>query len=521
MSEASLFFAIKSVDEEQRLVYGRATQEVLDRQGEVWDYEQSKPLWEEWISETEAASGGKSKGNLRSMHQGNVAAGKVVRVDFNDTEKAIDVCAKVVDDAEWAKVLEGVYTGFSQGGKYVKKWNDPAVKGFGGMPAVRVVIAPKELSLVDRPAVPTANFFEVVKCDGTTETRRFKAQGGEMSEHAAAPAEAGGEAKKGLWEAKGLIGAIQDLKLLHDNIGEAGEIGAELEEQIRELGGLALQYLAEELGEHIGLTVPDGLDIDTVIGAASETDMETDDDGEPLSADKGDYPEYPFRGNQHARGRSAGAHHGASRSAHLASVRAHAKPDASSHRAAANYHKQAAAAHARAGNSKMVAYHKGTAATHAVHASAISGKADTSADAAKAANTGRKAKRLALMDAHKAYMDTYETCSKDGDEDDTGKADLEVDAAKAAPLDVAAIAKEVAEKAVAAYIAASEDAAKAEAPRRPAIRAVSKDEDAGKVEEVFDAAKAAHDATDPVSCFRALRANAGLDSTFHTIHTHH
>ena len=124
------------------------------------------------------------------------------------------------------------------------------------------------------------------------------------------------------------------------------------------------------------------------------------------------------------------------------------------------------------------------------------------------------------MDAHKAYMDTYESCSKEEDED-TAKADAEVDAVKAAPLDVAAIAKEAAEKAVAAYIAASEDAAKAEALRRPAIRAVSKDEDAGKVEEVFDAAKAAHDATDPVSCFRALRANAGLDSTFHTIHTHH
>ena len=424
MSEASLFFAIKSVDEEQRLVYGRATQEVLDRQGEVWDYEQSKPLWEEWISETEAASGGKSKGNLRSMHQGNVAAGKVVRVDFNDTEKAIDVCAKVVDDAEWAKVLEGVYTGFSQGGKYVKKWNDPAVKGFGGMPAVRVVIAPKELSLVDRPAVPTANFFEVVKCDGTTETRRFKAQGGEMSEHADAPAEAGGEAKKGIWQGRRFLSVLEECNWLLTELkdertreGDTSPIPEKLEACLGDLAGLCEEYIGEQLAE---------LKAGGAIAAASEAVIE---------AEEGE-------------------------------------------------------------------------------------KADTGTDAAKAANTGRKAKRQALMDAHKAYMDTYESCSKEEDED-TAKADAEVDAVKAAPLDVAAIAKEAAEKAVAAYIAASEDAAKAEALRRPAIRAVSKDEDAGKVEEVFDAAKAAHDATDPVSCFRALRANAGLDSTFHTIHTHH
>ena len=424
MSEASLFFAIKSVDEEQRLVYGRATQEVLDRQGEVWDYEQSKPLWEEWISETEAASGGKSKGNLRSMHQGNVAAGKVVRVDFNDTEKAIDVCAKVVDDAEWAKVLEGVYTGFSQGGKYVKKWNDPAVKGFGGMPAVRVVIAPKELSLVDRPAVPTANFFEVVKCDGTTETRRFKAQGGEMSERADAPAEAGGEAKKGIWQGRRFLSVLEECNWLLTELkdertreGDTSPIPEKLEACLGDLAGLCEEYIGEQLAE---------LKAGGAIAAASEAVIE---------AEEGE-------------------------------------------------------------------------------------KADTGTDAAKAANTGRKAKRQALMDAHKAYMDTYESCSKEEDED-TAKADAEVDAVKAAPLDVAAIAKEAAEKAVAAYIAASEDAAKAEALRRPAIRAVSKDEDAGKVEEVFDAAKAAHDATDPVSCFRALRANAGLDSTFHTIHTHH
>ena len=43
---------------------------------------------------------------------------------FNDDEKQIEICAKVVDDAEWRKVEEGVYTGFSQGGTYEKRWTD-------------------------------------------------------------------------------------------------------------------------------------------------------------------------------------------------------------------------------------------------------------------------------------------------------------------------------------------------------------------------------------------------------------
>ena len=34
------------IDEEQKLVYGRATQEVLDKANEIMDYESSKPMFE-------------------------------------------------------------------------------------------------------------------------------------------------------------------------------------------------------------------------------------------------------------------------------------------------------------------------------------------------------------------------------------------------------------------------------------------------------------------------------------------
>ena len=102
------------------------------------------------------------------MHS-NVAAGKLVEIAFNDEAKRIEICGKVVDDAEWQKVEEGVYTGFSQGGRYLKRWPDPDEPGL-----TRYTAEPLEVSLVDHPCLPEAT-FAVIKADGSTELRKFKA----------------------------------------------------------------------------------------------------------------------------------------------------------------------------------------------------------------------------------------------------------------------------------------------------------------------------------------------------------
>jgi hypothetical protein len=168
-----VFAQITKVDEEKRLVFGRAVDEAPDRSGEVFDYVTSKPYFEAWSAETKEASDGKSVGNLRAMH-GKVAAGRLVDMQFNDTDRAIDVVAHVVDNNEWEKVLTGTYTGFSIGGSYVKKWDDAASKADDGKaPYKRYTAAPNELSLVDRPCIPTAKFFEVRKRDGTSEQVEF------------------------------------------------------------------------------------------------------------------------------------------------------------------------------------------------------------------------------------------------------------------------------------------------------------------------------------------------------------
>lgn len=173
-----VFAQINKVDVAKREVWGRAAQEFPDHSGEIMDYETSKPLFEEWSSSFQKASEGKSMGNVRSMH-GNVAAGKVISLNFDDVQKSVDIGVKVVDDNEWAKVLEGVHTGFSIGGKYVKKWVDGAL--------TRYTASPSEISLVDRPCIPTATFFDIVKADGVITKMSFKSQPEEIKLEAGDP----------------------------------------------------------------------------------------------------------------------------------------------------------------------------------------------------------------------------------------------------------------------------------------------------------------------------------------------
>lgn len=166
MSTLELFLPLTKVDVDARMVHGVATAESPDRAGEICDYETTKPYFQSWSDDARASSGGKSLGAVRAMH-GRIAAGKLTDISFDDDNRRILVAAKIVDDSEWEKVLEGVYTGFSQGGRYVKRWSDEAT----GM--TRYTAEPTEISLVDVPCLPGAT-FEVVK-EGLVEKRAFAA----------------------------------------------------------------------------------------------------------------------------------------------------------------------------------------------------------------------------------------------------------------------------------------------------------------------------------------------------------
>ena len=166
MTQLQMFIPLTKIDAGKRLVYGVVTAETPDRGNEVCDYASTKPYYQKWSDEFRQASGGKSLGNLRAMH-GKVAAGRVEAIHFNDDDKQIEVCAKIIDDAEWAKVEAGVYTGFSQGGGYVNRWPDEKNPDL-----MRYTASPCEISLVDLPCLPSAT-FAMIKADGAVETMKF------------------------------------------------------------------------------------------------------------------------------------------------------------------------------------------------------------------------------------------------------------------------------------------------------------------------------------------------------------
>jgi len=144
---------ISKIDEEQRIVTGIATAEVLDSQGDIVDYEASKKAFSEW------------KGNIREMH-GDTAVGKAIDVQFDDKNKQVILSSYISESADgenaWTKIKEGILTGYSIGGKVFEVVKDKAIDG-----ANRVVdYALSETSLVDNPACPVAEFLMVKSADG-------------------------------------------------------------------------------------------------------------------------------------------------------------------------------------------------------------------------------------------------------------------------------------------------------------------------------------------------------------------
>jgi hypothetical protein len=174
MEKVSIFAPLQKVDIEKREVWGVLVEERVDKSDEILDYESSKPLFLEWNKTFMEVTNGQSMGNLRSMHKA-IAAGKFISMEYDDENKKVVVGAKVVDDEEWKKVVEGVYTGFSIGGKYLKKWYDSALN------AMKYTAQPCEGSLVDNPCMYGAT-FTIVKADGLEEEGIFKGAEGEMED---------------------------------------------------------------------------------------------------------------------------------------------------------------------------------------------------------------------------------------------------------------------------------------------------------------------------------------------------
>lgn len=149
----SLWAAITKVDREQRIVYGIASTNAIDSQpgmykgtayvGDVIDSAAIEAALPDYLAYA----------NLREMHQPS-AVGTIIKAEMIDGQ--LHIAAKVVDDAAWQKVKEGVYKGFSIGGKALAA----ALDKVGGQTVRRILkMMLHEISLVDRPANPDAKIL--------------------------------------------------------------------------------------------------------------------------------------------------------------------------------------------------------------------------------------------------------------------------------------------------------------------------------------------------------------------------
>lgn len=131
------YWPITKVDREQRMVWGYASTEAEDSQGEIVTRAALATALDDYMRFA----------NIREMHQLS-AVGVATEATIDD--RGLYLGARIVDDDAWRKVVEGVYKGFSIGGRVTER--DPAERrAITGLTLT-------EISVVDRPANPEAVF---------------------------------------------------------------------------------------------------------------------------------------------------------------------------------------------------------------------------------------------------------------------------------------------------------------------------------------------------------------------------
>lgn len=130
MNDFTFFMPIAKLDRDRRTVSGYASTPTKDSDGEIVTLEAVKAALPDYMNWR----------NIREMH-----ALKAVGTaeEANMDSRGLYLTAKIVDDNAWQKCVEGVYKGFSIGGRKLAKTGDKITK-----------LEMTEISVVDRPANP-------------------------------------------------------------------------------------------------------------------------------------------------------------------------------------------------------------------------------------------------------------------------------------------------------------------------------------------------------------------------------
>jgi hypothetical protein len=158
------FSKVDKTDKDVRYLEGWATTGSVDGADEIVD-----------LPATEEALPDYAKyGNIREMHQPK-AVGVAVELRF-EKSKGLWLKAKVVDAEAIKKIDEGVYKGFSIGGRALEKVSR-FIKALGRNISVITKLKLIEISIVDRPCNPDCNFavakLDEVEADSTSKGEGF------------------------------------------------------------------------------------------------------------------------------------------------------------------------------------------------------------------------------------------------------------------------------------------------------------------------------------------------------------
>jgi len=223
-----MFVPFTKKDDEKRMVYGYASTEALDSEGEVMTLEALEEALPEYMKFA----------NIREMHDPTKAAGKAKEASID--EKGLYIGAKIVDDQAWAKVKEGVYNGFSTGGKKLEK---------AGNRITRIRL--KEISLADRPSCPEALFDLWKSADHSQEVPNVP------EPKAPEPRKVFGPLRKTLYDVTEIVKMLEALVWMRDRIkteeaieGHTGsKEPAMLDAAVKFFSDIAQEMLAEETAE--------------------------------------------------------------------------------------------------------------------------------------------------------------------------------------------------------------------------------------------------------------------------------
>ncbi|MBK9711557.1 MAG: HK97 family phage prohead protease [Kouleothrix sp.] len=224
--------AITKRDDEQRIVEGVAAAETPDTQGGMYDGQIYAGDIVAMSAIADALPDYLKWANLREMHQPS-AVGTVLAAEIVDG--ALHIVAKIVDDDAWNKVKQGVYKGFSIGGKCLAA----AIVKSGAVAFRKITrLILSEISLVDRPANPEACIALWKGYDMDSAKEPAQTEAGEITKAAT------GDPMK----AVAMLQALRDAAELAGQVGQARGYSIAIEAAL-EAAGVAQEQDADEADE--------------------------------------------------------------------------------------------------------------------------------------------------------------------------------------------------------------------------------------------------------------------------------